>query len=286
MRISCVGVGNMGGAVARRLVSGGFDVTVFDISEQAVHECVAAGAKAAGSVRAAAEGVDVVLTSLPTVQLVLDNVRELSTCVSAGSTIVDISTIDPHAAREAADTCARQRIRFVSCALGKTPQHAEQGQIPLFVGGENTAIDELGDVFARMGEKTYLFDDVEGATTFKLVSNLIGMSNVTVIAEGLALARRAGIPDSLFSEALEDTGAVSFQSSVRLPWMLEADWKSRFGVGLAEKDVRLALEAAQGWEVNLPVGESAHSQLERALEHGYSHDDVAAVARLYSKQED
>lgn len=286
MRISCVGVGNMGGAVARRLVSGGFDVTVFDISEQAVNQCVEAGAKAASSVRAAAQGVDVVLTSLPTVQLVIDNVRELSACVSAGSIIVDISTIDPHAAREAADICARQRVRFVSCALGKTPQHAENGQIPLFVGGESTAIDELGDVFARIGEKTYLFDDVEGATTFKLVSNLIGMSNVTVLAEGLALARRAGIPDSLFSEALEDTGAVSFQSSVRLPWMLEADWKSRFGIGLAEKDVRLALEAAKGWELNLPVGESARTQLKRALEHGYLHDDVAAVARLYSKQED
>lgn len=285
MRISCVGVGNMGGAVARRLASGGFDVTVFDISELAVRQCVEAGAKTAGSLREVAEDADVVLTSLPTVQLVLDNVGELSACVSAGAIIVDISTIDPHAAREAADICSRQRIRFVSCALGKTPQHAEKGQIPLFVGGEATAIDELGDVFARTGEKTYLFDDVEGATTFKLVSNLIGMSNVTVLAEGLALARQAGIPDSLFAEALEDTGAVSFQSSVRLPWMLEADWTSRFGVGLAEKDVRLALEAAREWELDLPVGGSAHSQLERASEQGYSHDDVAAVARLYSKQE-
>lgn len=275
----------MGGAVARCLASGGFDVTVFDISEEAVRQCVETGAKAAGSMREAAEGADAVMTSLPTVELVLDTVRELGECASAGTAIVDISTIDPGAARQAADICAHHGTRFVSCALGKTPQHAEKGEIPLFVGGEGSAIEELGDVFVRMGEKTYLFDDVEGATTFKLVSNLIGMSNVTVLAEGLALARRAGIPDTLFAEALEDTGAVSFQSDVRLPWMMDADWTPRFGVSLAAKDVRLALEAARRWELELPVGDSALSQLERASEQGYSHDDVAAVARLYSKQE-
>ena len=272
MRITCIGVGNMGGAVARRLATGGFPVTVFDPDPAAMERCVAAGATATSSQGEAVAEADAVLTSLPTTALVLQTVTELADQLSAGKIVMDISTIDPQTAREAAMICADHGLAFVACALGKTPVHAENGQIPLFVGGEQDAITQLGEVLARIGEKTYHFADVEGATTFKLVSNLIGMTNVAVLAEGLALARQAQIPDDLFTEALADTGAVSFQSEVRLPWMMAGDW--------AAKDVGLALAAAKAWSIDAPVGSAALGQLRAVSEQGYGGDDAVAMARL------
>lgn len=283
MKIACIGVGNMGGSVARRIATGGFTVTVYDPDPQAMARCAAAGATEAHTLDGAVADADVVLTSLPTTALVTSTVEELATRLPSGTAVVDISTIDPQTARRAADTCTGHGLDFVACALGKTPSHAEKGQIPLFVGGDERVVSRLTPLFERMGERVHRFADVEGATTFKLVSNFIGMTNVAVLAEGVALARRAGIDPDLFSEALADTGAVSFQVDVRLPWMLARDWQARFGVDLAAKDVGLAVDAARAWGLDTPVGGAALAQLQTASQHGFGHEDVVALAKLHEQ---
>lgn len=286
MNIACIGAGNMGGAVARRIATGGYRVRVYDPDSDAVARCVSAGAEPAESLGEAVDGADVVVTSLPTTALVSSTVDILTECLPSGTLVVDISTIDPLTARRAADTCAAHNLEFVVCALGKTPQHAERGAIPLFVGGDPAAVKQLAELFERIGERIYQFGDVEGATTFKLVSNFIGMTNVAVLAEGLALARRAGIDADLFREALADTGAGSFQADVRLPWMLEEDWTARFGVDLAAKDVGLAVESAERWEIPTPVGSAALDQLREAARRGYGHEDVVSLLKLFTKAAD
>lgn len=271
----------MGGAVARRLAtSQDFDVTVFDLSAHAIQKCVAAGAAPADSVAAAVEGAEVILTSLPTTKLVIETVTSLLPLIDKKAVIVDISTIDPMTAAEALDLSSAAERRFIACPLGKTPGHAENGEIPLFVGGDQNVIATLQPMFNRMGEKAYNFGSVEAATTFKLVSNFIGMTNVAVLAEGLSIALKAGITTEAFTEALAETGAKSFQSEVRLPWMINEDWSPRFGVNLAAKDVRLAVESANTWGIPVPVGSAALAQLQEASELGYGNEDVVALLKL------
>lgn len=281
MKISSIGVGNMGGAVARRVAaSSDFAVTVFDPSPAAVQKCVDAGATASDSLPAAVAGADVVLTSLPTVPLVLDTIRQILPETDENTVIVDISTIDPQSARTVLDLCTDSSRPFVACPLGKTPAHAETGQIPLFVGGEPDVVARIGPLLDWMGEKTYNFGTVEAATAFKLVSNFIGMANVAILAEGLAVALKAGISPEAFTEALADTGARSFQSDLRLPWMLEQDWTSRFGVDLAVKDVGLAVASALSWRIPVPVGSAALAQLTAASTRGYGREDVVSMLKL------
>jgi 3-hydroxyisobutyrate dehydrogenase len=281
MNITCIGVGNMGGAVARRLAtSNDFAVTVFDPSTDAMDRCVAAGATSAPSLAAAVAEADVVLTSLPTPKLVIDTVHELLSLLPEDAVVVDISTIDPTTARTVQIACQENKTDFVACPLGKTPAHAERGEIPLFVGGDQDAVVALEPILSRMGEKTYNFGTVEAATAFKLVSNFIGMANVAILAEGLAIAMRAGIKPDQFAQAIADTGAKSFQSEVRLPWMIERDWAPRFGIDLAAKDVRLAVESALGWRIPVPVGSAALAQLMAASHEGMGNEDVVALFKL------
>jgi 3-hydroxyisobutyrate dehydrogenase len=284
MRITCIGVGNMGGAVARRLAAGDFDVTVHDPSPDAMERCVAAGAAAADSLESAVANADLILTSLPTPELVVSTISAVLDVVDIDAVVMDISTIDPQTARTVADRSAAAGVPFVACPLGKTPAHAEEGTIPLFVGGAADALVRIRDVLDWMGEKTYHFETVEAATTFKLVSNFVGMANVAILAEGLAIASRAGIDDAAFSEALADTGATSFQSEVRLPWMVSRDWTPRFGVDLAAKDVRLAVASAALWKIPTPVGSAALAQLMSAATEGWGGQDVVALAKLVDAQ--
>ncbi|WP_129839819.1 NAD(P)-dependent oxidoreductase [Streptomyces sp. RFCAC02] len=278
--VGFVGAGAMGGAVCRRLASGGFRVRVFDLSEAAVAACVAAGAEAAGDAADAVRGADVVFTSLPTPELVSGFWDENLPHLAAGAVAVDLSTIDPVTSRAIADRVTAHGAAFVACTLGRTPAHAEQGDVPAFVGGDAAAVERVRPLLERLASSTHDLGGVEGATTFKLVSNLIGMTNLAVLAEGYVLARRAGIAPDAFAAALRETGAGSFQSETRLPWIMADDLASRFSVDLAAKDVRLAVEAAARWSVPTPVAAAGLSSLVAASAAGHGRQDAAAVVEV------
>ncbi|HVX42423.1 MAG TPA: NAD(P)-dependent oxidoreductase [Mycobacteriales bacterium] len=275
MKVGFIGAGKMGGGMARRLSAGGHAVTVYDPSAAAVEACVAAGASAATSAQEAAGAAEAVFTSLPLPEHVLATYRELE--LGPDTICIDVSTIDPTTARAVADLLPG---RFVACPVGKTPAQAEAGELPLFIGGDPAAIDTVRPLLSCIGANMYELGTVEAATTFKLVSNLIGMTNVAVLAEGLALAQNVGIPADTFTAALHDTGAWSFQCELRLPWMLAGDHAARFSVDLAAKDLRLALDAAARAGVPTPVGAQGLIQLVSASAHGYGGEDVTAVAKL------
>ncbi|MFF5988024.1 NAD(P)-dependent oxidoreductase [Prauserella flavalba] len=283
-KLGFIGAGKMGGAVARRLATGGFEVHVHDLDPAAVQRCVDAGAVAAGSASAAVKDAEVVFTSLPMPEHVLTTWTRLAPELAEGASAVDVSTIDPGTVEQAAAAVGEYGHPFVTCALGKTPAAAENGAIPLFVGGPGEAVSALRPLFERIGETTHEFESAGAAAMFKLISNLIGMTNVAVLAEGYVLARAAGITPEQFSAALADTGASSFQSQVRLPWLVAGDFEARFGVELAAKDVRLALDAGARQGIASPVAAQGLAQLLSAIAHGHGGEDAVAVAKVLDPQ--
>lgn len=279
--IGIIGVGKMGGGLARNLARDPrFEVTVFDLSADAVAACTAVGASAAGSAAEAASARDLVITSLPMPAHVAATWTAIAPRLAPGAICMDVSTIDPTTARTVADALAEAGHPFVTCLLGKGPAQAEAGEVPLFVGGDADALDALDEVFAVVGDGVHKLGGVEAATAFKLVSNLIGMANLAVLAEGYELCRRAGVTPDAFTAALADTGGSSYQSMLRLPWMIEGDFAPRFPVALGLKDVRLAVDMAGEWGIAVPVGAAAMSQLASAVAHGWGGDDVNAVLKV------
>ena len=277
--IAVIGLGKMGGGLARNLARHpDFDVRVFDLSADAVARCVDAGATSSESMVAAATDADLVITSLPMPADVRDAYTTLTPHLAERSIVMDTSTIDPTTARAVADAVGEDR--FVSCLLGKGPVQAESGELPLFVGGPTAALDLLGPVFERIGDTVHRLGTIEAATAFKLVSNLIGMTNLAVLAEGYALCRRAGVSSEAFAESLADTGAWSYQAEVRLPWMIADDFAPRFPVSLGLKDLHLTLEMAARWGMAAPVGAAGMSQLASAAAHGLGASDVVAVLEV------
>lgn len=278
-RIAVIGLGRMGGGLARNLARDpSFDVVVSDLDRAAVERCVVAGAVAAASAVDAVDGADLVVTSLPLPAHVRAVHREIAPHLAAGAIVMDTSTIDPQTATELAELIGRDR--FVACLLGKGPAQAETGDVPLFVGGHDVAVDALASVFDCIGASVHRLGSVEAATAFKLVSNLIGMTNLAVLAEGYTLCRRAGVDDEAFAAALADTGGWSYQADVRLPWMMADDFAPRFSVALGLKDLSLALGMASHWGLAAPVGAAGMSQLASAAAHGHGDDDVDAVLKV------
>jgi 3-hydroxyisobutyrate dehydrogenase len=275
--IGFIGLGAMGGAVAQRLAST-WNLQVYDLSPAAVDALVGYGAVACSNPAEAMAGAAIVFSCLPTPELVEAFWTENCKNLGDGAIAIDLSTIDPATSRRVAKLVEqRSGASFVACTMGKTPAMAREGQIPVFVGGDTSAIERLRPILAVMANATFDMGSVEGATMFKLISNLIGMSNLAVLAEGYMLAQAAGIDPAIYMDALRTTGGWSVQADIRLKWMMERDFTPRFAVDLAAKDLRLSVNAAAQWGVPTPMAASGLSVFSLARAAGLGGKDAAAI---------
>jgi 3-hydroxyisobutyrate dehydrogenase-like beta-hydroxyacid dehydrogenase len=281
MSIGFVGVGLMGGPLARNLIRAGKEVLVYDLSEEAVKKTLEAGStgKAAGSLEALA-GADLVFTSLPMpqhVESVMLGDEGLLAKMKSGASHIELSTIDPQTSLKLSGAAADKGIGFLQCTLGKTPAHAEKAEEPLFIGGDKALYEQLADIWPIIGSPSYYMGGVEASCAVKLISNMVGMANLAVLAEGMRAGEKAGIEKKVLVELLQDTGARSFQMDVRGPWIAEGDFNNRFGLDLALKDVRLGCEMARAWGLDLKTMEAALDLYKKASAAGFGKEDCNAV---------
>jgi len=284
MVIGFIGVGRMGGGLARNLIRAGKEVLVYDLSPEAVQKTVSAGAsgKAAKSVRDMA-GSDVVFTSLPLpgdVEGVMLGKDGLLSLMKAGSTYIDVSTIDPNTARKLSDAAESRKVQFLECPLGKTPAHAEKGEEPIFVGGKKEVFERMKGVLEIVGKPVIYMGEVEASSAFKLISNMIGMTNLAVLSEGIRIAAKAGIETQIFLELLADTGGKSFQAEVRGPWISKGDFANRFGLDLALKDVRLGCEMAEAWGNDAKAMKAVLEYFRAGSAKGFGKEDCNAIYKV------
>jgi 3-hydroxyisobutyrate dehydrogenase-like beta-hydroxyacid dehydrogenase len=284
MQIGFIGVGQMGGGLARNLIRAGKTVLVHDLNPEAVKTTLAAGTtgRAAASLDELA-AADVVFTSLPLPQhleSVMLGEKGLLAKMRKGTAYIDVSTIDPGTARKLSDAAAARGIDFLECPLGKTPAHAEKAEEPIFVGGSKAVYEKMLSLLQIVGKPVYYLGEVEASCALKLISNLVGMTNLAVLAEGVRIGEKAGIEPKYLIELLNDTGAKSFQMDVRGPWIAAGDFKSRFGLDLALKDVRLGCEMAKAWGNDAKTMQVALDYLKRGSEAGHGKEDCNAMYKV------
>ena len=284
MQIGFIGVGAMGGGLARNLIRAGKEVLVYDLNPEAIAKTLEAGStgKAAAQLQELA-GADIVFTSLPLPQHLEETMlgeAGLLSAMKAGAAYIDVSTIDPQTARKLATAAEAVGVKFLECPLGKTPAQAETAEEPIFVGGDEAIFKELKPILEIVGNPVYYMGTVEAACALKLISNLIGMTNMAVMAEGIRIGEKAGIEPKYLLELLDDTGAKSFQMDVRGPWIAAGDFNSRFGLDLALKDVRLGVEMAQAWGNDARTMQVALDYLKQGSAGGLGKEDCNAIYKI------
>lgn len=275
----------MGGVLARNLLRAGEKVTVFSRSAGRAEALAAEGAAIAQE-RGGLAACDVLCTCLPLSQHVRDAVlgeAGLYAKLKPGSVHIEFSTIDPAAAEELAEAAHTRGLAYLQSTVGKTPQMAERCEEPLFLGADGEddrkALAGLMPVLEKIGRPRDV-GTVKAACAVKLLSNLIGMANLVVLAEGMRLGALAGMEPHELLELLQDTGARSFQMDVRGPWMADGDYAPRFGVELAAKDLRLGCAMARSWGYAPKMIEQAYACFTEAGESGLGLEDACAVYKV------
>ena len=284
MKIGFVGVGTMGGPIARNLIRADQETIVFDLSQQAVADTLAAGTSGtAATALADLASCNLIFTCLPLPQHVLDTMlgpSGLLALLAGGATHVDFSTIDPATSKRLEGEAEQHGVGFLQCTLGKTPAHAERAEEPLFIGGRQALYAQLAPIWPIIGSPAHYLGTVEASCAVKLISNLGGMTNLLVLAECLRLGEAAGLDADRLIALLQDTGARSFQMDVRGPWIAAGDYAPRFGLDLALKDVRLGCRMAADWGIDVSAMRAALDRYEQASAAGLGGEDCNAVYKV------
>lgn len=279
MNFSFLGVGNMGKPLAMNLVKAGEKVLVFTRRADCAEEFRQAGAKVAKAAEELA-ACDVLCTCLPLPEHVKEAVLgALYPLMRPGAIHLELSTIDPETAEELAERAKERGIEYVQATVSKTPAAAAAGEAPLFLGGSRGAIEKLWPILEKIA-KPYNLKTVRAACSVKLISNLIGMSNIALVAEGLKIGEAAGIDGWDMLDLLLDTGCASYQMKVRGPWMLEKDFNARFSINLAAKDLRLGCALARSLGFEPKLMEQTLRYLEKGKKAGIGEEDVCALYKL------
>jgi 3-hydroxyisobutyrate dehydrogenase len=278
--IGFVGTGRMGGAIAERVANDpAWDVWVYDPSAVALARFDGGRARVAATAAEIVERCTYVVSSLPLPEDVdrLYSPSGIAGALRARSVVIELSTIDPYTGRRAADAVEAAGAAFVASPLGMGPRQAADGTLPLYVGGTCAARERAAAALDAISKHQFLIGGVEQAYAAKLAINYVSMSNLAVLLEGFGIGVSAGIDPELLCKLMQDGGARSFQSDVRLPWILAGDYAPRFGIDLAQKDMRLAIDLAARCHAPAATGSAALQHFSRAQRDGLGGSDVGAL---------
>lgn len=273
-----VGVGLMGGPMSERLVSLGWKVKTYDIVPQR---------SGTASAAEAARGVDVVLLNLPTNDAVKDAVfgeNGVASAVGDPQLVVDFSTIPVDECRAHASRLLQQTgCRWVDAPVSGGPPAAAAGSLTIMAGGEEADLARLQPLMQDIGARCTRMGALGAGLAAKMINQLVVGVGHAMLAEGVALCRKAGIDAARIPECLAGGYADSNVMKAYWPRMVEHDFAPRGYLRQLLKDLEMVNDWAGHMKAPAPMLMQALSLYRLAASHGYTELDTSAVVKIYEK---
>lgn len=283
MRLAVLGMGRMGHAVAERLLDGGHAVTLWNRSPHKADDLLDRGARPAATPAEAAAGAGGTLISLAdddAVRAVVTGPDGAAGGLGEDGILVDLSTVSPDTTAALADAAVG---RFLASPVLGAPSAVVAGQATYLLAGPREVYDRLDPAFQSLadeGHRRYVGADPKLASTLKLLSNYLLLSGIATLAEAVATAQAAGLPDDLVRDYFGRLPLVAPGLHNRLDSIISDDHIGWFSTRLGAKDARLVDELARSHGVSLPLAAAVQQRYEETVAKGWADADIAAVVEL------
>ena len=256
-----IGVGRMGGPMARRLIEAGYSLTVYDTNAAAVAPLVALGATQAPSIAQVASAAETIFASLPTP----DVVQAVAAAVATGNrvrTFIDLSTTGPRVAAEVGESLAASGITAIDCPVSGGVSGAEKGTLAVVVAGPRDVYDRLKPALDVIGKSFFVGERPGQAQVVKLVNNLLSVTALAITSEGMAMGVKAGIDATIMLDAINAGSGRNSATQDKFPRnVVTRTFDMGFALALSYKDIRLCLEEAERLGVPTIVGNAVKQVL-------------------------
>ncbi|EED36536.1 3-hydroxyisobutyrate dehydrogenase [Luminiphilus syltensis NOR5-1B] len=287
--VAFIGLGNMGGPMAKNLVKAGHAVTVFDLMPEACADLKAAGAEIADSAASAVGNVDYVITMLPAGKHVRstyvgDNNDGLLSLLDSNTTVLDCSTIDAETAREVGLAAKAMGIGFMDSPVSGGVAAAAAGTLAFMCGGDAETFEKARIILADMGKNIFHAGPAGAGQVAKGCNNMLLAIHMIGTSEALEMGARHGLDPAVLSDIMLASSGRNWSLEVYNPYpgvMENApasnDYKPGFMVDLMVKDLGLAMEIAKSANFDNSMGQRARDLFEAHQQAGNGQRDFSSI---------
>ncbi len=277
--VGFVGLGHMGGNMAARLRSAGYEVYGNERERQHARALEEAGLRWCDTPREVAEAAQIVLTSLPdddALESAASGPNGILAGLIADKVWVDVSTVSPRVSRELAQRASERGAALLDAPVSGSVPQVQSGTLTIMVGGDDGAFRRAEPVLLELGTPTHVGENGQGLA-LKLAINISLAVQMLAYSEGLLLATRFGIDPAVATRVMTESPIGSPMLKARAPLVLDLPAEAWFDVSLMHKDITLALALARELDLLLPSADAADGALSQAERLGYGRRDIAAL---------
>ena len=254
MKIGFVGLGIMGRPMAGHLLAGSHELAVYDI-KPLPDDITSQGGVACSSAKEVAEKSEVIIIMVPDtpdVEAALFAERGVADGLSAGKTVVDMSSISPIATKEFAERINAAGCDYLDAPVSGGEVGAKNAALSIMVGGTDEAFNRVKPLFELMGKNITLVGGNGDGQTAKVANQIIVALTIEAVGEALLFASKAGADPARVREALMGGFASSKILEIHGERMIKRTFNPGFRIALHQKDLYLALESARSLGMALP----------------------------------
>lgn len=284
MKIGFIGLGNMGGPMARNLAAAGHEVTGYDVAAP-----MPEGVTAAANGAEAAKGALVVITMLPDGAILRMVAAEVIPAMQPDAILLDCSTVDVTSARDVADQAMAAGLRALDAPVSGGIGGAEAGTLTFMVGGADDAFADAGPLFNIMGQKAVHCGPSGNGQAAKICNNMILGATMIATCEAFALADKLGLDRQAMFDVVSTSSGSSWSMNAYCPAPgigpkspADNGYKPGFAAELMLKDLRLSQQAAEAVDADTPMGRTARDLYAQFVEaeDGRGRDFSAMLPRF------
>jgi 3-hydroxyisobutyrate dehydrogenase-like beta-hydroxyacid dehydrogenase len=282
IKLAFIGLGNMGSRIATRLLTAGYDVSVFDKNRSKCEALTDKGAKPVDSLAELAGSVNVVLSCLTDDQAVRDvyyNPAGILANASPGLIVLEMSTVSPATSRELAAKASELGVQVLDVAISGSTPAAEAGTLTLLAGGNPNVFHTVLPILQTIAGKYFHLGPSGAGTTMKMVVNAMLGIGMQAIAEAAALGEKAGLSRDVLLEVLAQTAVIAPAHAGKLSRAARGDYSPQFPLPLMNKDFHLILQLASEVHAFMPAT-SASFQVNSEAMATHADQDFSVVMKL------
>ena len=281
-RIGMVGLGALGLPMAANLRRSSLTLQVHTRSRGAENDPQLAGVIPCANPAATAKNVDVLLLCVSddhAVNQVLFGPNGAAEQLQPGSIVIDCSTISPKGAQQAAAQLQRIGVHYLDAPVTGGTEGARTGTLTVLVGGDTDVLERVRPLLEVIGGSIHHIGPIGRGQQAKAVNQVLVAGSYAAVAEAIALGQRLELPMPEVINALKNGAAGSWALDHRSDAMLQGTYPLGFKLSLHRKDLGIALEAANGVELDMPITALVEQLEAKLIQRGHGNEDVSALHR-------
>ena len=282
--VGVIGLGIMGGAFARNLVTAGWRVVGYDPNPARRREARRAGVDLANNAAEVASAVPIILTSLPKPQALTETVQEIAAAKLRSKVVVEMSTFTISDKEKAARTLHRAGHVMIDCPVSGTGSQAKNRDLVFYASGNARTIARLRPVLMAFGRNVFNVGEFGNGSRMKYVANLLVAINNVATAEAMVLGMKAGLDPGMIVDLVRAGAGNSRVFELRAPMMAKGRYDDvTMKISVWDKDMQVIGDYARKIRVPTPIFNATKGIYLKAMKSGLGSRDTAAVCAVLEK---